>query len=492
MQSILEAPLGIPKGFNISPALQSVEEVVEPVLAQEPRKSFHGENAEAVSHAQPSDPNELVDLKPDDRPPQSPLGLPSQTKNHGPKIGNFFTQSKKKHANLKTYGQGRNQSLKGSIQKAQRRAENAQPRRLLRSGLSAKPSDAFQSLPVMNFTPQQSSGQQPLSLPPAELPPLSEIPPPSLPEEIERSPALDTITVDSSQVRRQKSSPPLPSQSLVLASPSARERETATRVLYGRIQQQMSRKSRSCPVCRQKGCSCNATEQHLEEILCSDIGCYKKWWGVEDLWNYCGIKLSDAQNSKRDFNCWFCPQCSNKARVLLQYELTNSASSSICRTPTALIQEGLVHSGCPDNALWPEDGELREPLQHLTGMMQQYTGNTTMARNKLSPINSQTRIIDIPCIRDETLDQSAGIANHATLIIRKLLDVSDGILIKDKIRQAKLQDTTCPIWIRGVLSFLVSEFVFHSGSPFEDAMLWKKTLADGKLPLQYFVFYIIY
>jgi hypothetical protein len=495
VQPLLEAPLGIPKRFTIPPALQSVEETTEHVTAEELRISFQGEDAGVVSHTQLSVPDEPIDHILCDRRAESSQANSRLLTLRLPKMGSFSTQSGRTSSNLKTYGQGRNQSLKAAAPKVQKGTGNGHPGRILRSGLSVKSSD-IQSLSAINITPQQSNAEQFLSLNPAELSSPSDTTTPSALKDIEKSPVADTITVDSSKGPRQMSPPPLSSEAdLVLAPPSAREQETATRLLYGRVQQvqqNLSRNSKSCRNSHQKRCSCNPTHQPLEEINCSDIACYKKWWGVDDLWKQCGIKLSDAQESKRRFNCWFCPQCSNKARVLLQSGQTGSSSPPISCSPATLIREGFSNSGGPDDGSWPEDGEVRGPLQHLTGMMQQYTGNTTMARNKLSPISPQTRILDIPCIRDETLNQSAGRANHAIGVIRNLLDVPEGVLVKHKIEEVKLQDMTCQIWIRGILSFFVSAFVFDSGSPFEDVVLWKKILADGKTPISRTSFRNIY
>lgn len=145
-----------------------------------------------------------------------------------------------------------------------------------------------------------------------------------------------------------------------------------------------------------------------------------------------------------------------------------------------IVPEASGHPG-PEDCAWPEDAEIREPLQALTGILQQYTGTTTMARNHLSQINPHTSILDIPCIRGETL-QSTGTAHNVIHILRHLLDVPEGVLIRNKVTETKLQHISCSVCIRGILSYLITNFIFNAGSPFEDTTFWSKVLTDCKHP----------
>jgi hypothetical protein len=104
-----------------------------------------------------------------------------------------------------------------------------------------------------------------------------------------------------------------------------------------------------------------------------------------------------------------------------------------------------------------------------------------MKENQASLKDPRIPLSEIPCVCDETL-QPAGATRNAVSILRKLLDVPDGVLIMEKATEAKLEETPCSVWIRGILSFLITDFVFHNGSPFEDATLWRKTLKDCKRP----------
>jgi hypothetical protein len=472
---LLEAPTGFPIGLNVPSAPQTVENVVVQTTGK-PRRWSQSEDPDLSStHQHGSDLEAHIDPR-RARPVKNQFSPSPQANKRLPRIGTFLTPNQK-HSDSKINTQRRNQNDKRSSTTTQNHAGYGHFGRTLRSGLPAKPSEAIQSFPIIKLTSHPNQAGQFPSLAPAELPPPSNTSSSTLAREVERS-VPNTITVNPSEAKR-RLSPLLQSHQIdfVLQTLSAGEQATAARFIHDKIQQQQFRNSTFCATCRKDSCSCNPIQEPLEEILCSERECYKKWWGIEDLWKYCGIKLCDAQETKRLFNCWFCPQCSNKARVLLDTVPTSSPFSS-ADNPPVIVPEVSGHSD-PDNGAWPEDAEIREPLQALTGILQQYTGTTTMARNQLTLINQQTTILEIPCIRDEAL-QSPGTPRSAIYVIRKLLDVPDGVLIREKVREVKLQDTTCSVWIRGILSYLLINFVFHFGSPFEDAALWRKILIKCK------------
>ncbi|PMD53750.1 uncharacterized protein K444DRAFT_146014 [Hyaloscypha bicolor E] len=448
-RSLLEAPIGVPASFNVQAASQANIEPMIQMSTEEPRML-----------SQPGvHPAETLALH----------GSPFQASKGLPPIGTLSTPSTKKISDLKAYGRGRKQTSETHPKKAQDGAGYNRTGRSLRSGLPSRPSEyqeAFQSLPTSNLTADRRNGQQ-------LLPPVS--------KELSFLPGTSSSTSpeENNGAQIQISTPPQPSQTeCLLPSPSVREQAAAARGVQDKIQQQRSQSSQLCSTCRKNSCSCTPTQQPPEEILCSDNDCFRRRWGAGDLLRFCGIRLCDAQETKGRFNCWFCPECANKARVLLEVGPTSSSSFSSSHNATIIVPGGPGNS-VSDHGAWPEDAEIREPLQALTGIMQQYTGTTTMARNQLSLINPQTPILDIPCIRDETL-HSNGTANNAINILRQLLDVSEGVLIKQKVTEANLQDTTSSVWIRSILSFLVTKFVFYSGSPFEDATLWNKILTTCK------------
>ncbi|KAH8781552.1 hypothetical protein F5882DRAFT_379597 [Hyaloscypha sp. PMI_1271] len=443
--SLLEAPIGIPASFNVQAASQAN---IEPTI------QMGTEELRMLS--QPgAHPAETLALH----------GSQFQASKDLPPVGTLSTSSKKKISDLKAYGRGRKQPTKTHPKKAQDGAGYDRTGRSLRSGLPSRPSEhqeAFQYLPTSNLTADRRNGQQLLPL---------------VSKELSFPPGTSSAASpgENNGARTQISTPPQPSKTeCLLPSPSVRDEAAAARCVQDKIQQQRSQNSQLCSTCRKNSCSCTPTQQSPEEILCSDNDCFRGRWGAGDLLRFCGIRLCDAQETKRRFNCWFCPECANKARVLLDVGPTSSSSFSTSHNPTINVPGGPGNS-VSDHGAWPEDAEIREPLQALTGIMQQYTGTTTMARNQLSLINPQTPILDIPCIRDETL-HSNGTAHNAIHILRQLLDVPEGVLIKQKVTEANLQDTTSSVWIRSILSFLITKFVFYSGSPFEDAMLWNKTL----------------
>jgi len=405
-----------------------------------------------------------------------------------PPVGTFSISGKRTVPALKTYG-SRIQTTKPrakNVRTAQNRADHDQSRWALRSGPLVRASECQQVVrysPTPNITSQQQSyNEQALPIAQGETPPESNTSSSTLLGDFGRSQTIDTVVVDAEE-QRQILAPPKSSQTeSVIPLSSTRVKLLTSGVVHNKIQQPRPQQSNKCRKCGNKNsCSCKFGQQP-EGILCSDSDCFKGWWGIEDLQKNCGIKLRDAQEISRKFNCWRCPPCTSKYRAA--NTTPKESGHPHIRKAVAIIPEEPTDP-ISDNGSWPEDADIREPLQALTGILQQYTGTSTMARNQLSQINPQTPVLDIPCVRDESL-QAAGVAQNAILILRQLLDVPDGVLIRQKVTEAKLQDTTCSVWIRGVLSFLINEFVFHSGSPFEDATLWRTLLAKSKPPLTKF------
>lgn len=479
VHSLLEPPVGLPAGFNIS-APQATREDPQRVTTEKSQISSQ------TGDPNLSSPHQLSDVL-DESPSNSRLdekldfnGSTPQVSNSFPTMATFSTQTKKQCSDPSTYRQGKNPL--SHPRKAQKVAGQEHPRKGLRSGLppNLAEHEASQSLPKTNVTPDQSNAHRIQAYPKVLYSPSSTSSFTS-PERFARLQCPERIVDHPVEAERQISNQPqTPRTEPILPSPSAREQAIAARVLHERIQQQQSLNSESCNNCRKNGCSCNPTQQPIEKILCSDNDCFRKWWGVEELQKYCGIKLSDAQETKRNFNCWFCPECSNKARVLLNAVLPTRASLSPSRDPRTIVPDASGYPG-PEDCAWPEDAEIREPLQALTGILQQYTGTTTMARNHLSQINPHSSILDIPCIRGETL-QSAGAAHNVIYVLRQLLDVPEGVLIRNKVTETKLQHISCSVCIRAILSYLITNFIFHAGSPFEDTTLWSKVLTDCKHP----------
>lgn len=476
VHSLLEPPMGFPAGFNIS-ASQATSEDHQRATSEKSQISSQKGDPNLSS------PHQLSDVL-DGSPSHSRLdkkldfdGSTPQVNNSLPPMATFSTQKTKQCSNPSTYSRGKNTLL--HPRKAQRVAGQEHLGKSLRSCLppNLAEQETSQSLPKTNITPDQSNAHRIQAYPKVLYSPSSTSSFTS-PERFAGLQCPERIIDHPLEAERQISNQPQPPQTEpILPSPSAREQAIAARVLHERIQQQQSLNSESCNNCRKKGCSCNPTRQPIEKILCSDNDCFRKWWAVDELQKYCGIKLSDARETKRNFNCWFYPECSNKARVLLN-ALPTRAPLSPSRDPQTIVPEASEHPR-PEDCAWPEDAEIREPLQALTGVLQQYTGTTTMARNHLSQINPHTSILDIPCIRGETL-HSAGAAHNVIYFLRQLLDVPEGVLIRNKVTETKLQHISCSVCIRAILSCLITNFIFHDGSPFEDTTLWSKVLTDCK------------
>jgi hypothetical protein len=477
VHSLLEPPLGFPAVFNAL-ASQATSETPHSVTTEKSQISSQTGDPNLSSTHQLSD---VLDGSPSHSRLDEKLDFddsPPQVNNCLPTMETFSTPTKKQCSNPKNYRRGKN--TLSYPRKAQKVAGQEPPGKSLRSGLPADlaEQEASQTLPKTNVTPEQSNAGRIQAYPKVLYSPSSTLSFTS--PQYAGSQCPDRIIDHPLEAKRQISTQPQPPRTEpILPSPSAREQAIAARVLHERIKQQQSRNSESCINCRKNSCSCNPTRQPIEKILCSDNDCFRKWWGVDELQKYCGIKLGDARETKRNFNCWFCPECSNKARVLLNTVPTR-ASLSAPRNPRTIVPEASANPG-PEDCAWPEDAEIREPLQALTGILQQYTGTTTMARNHLSQMSPHTSILDIPCIRGETL-QSAGTAQNVIYILRQLLNVPEGVLIRNKVTETKLQHLSCSVCIRAILSYLMTNYIFNAGSPFEDTTLLSKVLTDCKHP----------
>jgi hypothetical protein len=469
---------GDPTGFN-APTSQSIIAAVIQTIIKKFQTPSQPEDSNIPSSRRLNHPVVLVDNSPGNHP-GSRATAASLVHSSGSlvPVGTFSLSSKSNSSSFKTYG-GRNQITKSHPKNAQNGADLDHSKRALRSGSPARVSERqqiFHTLPIVNVTSKQTSNQQLLPAARRKTSPPSNTSSSTLHGDCDRSHATNTVFVDGENQRHT----PAPAKSFRAESriptPSARIEVAAPQFVHD--QQPMVKHSKLCRTCGSKSCSCTLTQLSPEGILCSNNDCFREWWGVEDLQKHCGIKLCDAQEIKRKYNCWQCPPCLSKSPVFTS--VPESSCFSPAPKPTLDIPEKRIDP-IPENGTWPEDADIREPLQALTGILQQYTGTSTMSRNQLSQINPQTRILDIPCIRDEIL-QVAGTAQKVVGVIRELLDVPEGVLIREKVAEAKLQDTTCSICIRSILSFLITNFVFHSGSPFEEGKLWSKTMTDCKHP----------
>lgn len=57
-----------------------------------------------------------------------------------------------------------------------------------------------------------------------------------------------------------------------------------------------------------------------------------------------------------------------------------------------------------------------------------------------------------------------------------MLDVPNGVAIEQKIQSLQLEPENS-LWITSLLNFMISEFIFEKGSPFEDPSVFLDTLS---------------
>ncbi|KAL2068742.1 hypothetical protein VTL71DRAFT_15080 [Oculimacula yallundae] len=119
-----------------------------------------------------------------------------------------------------------------------------------------------------------------------------------------------------------------------------------------------------------------------------------------------------------------------------------------------------------------DDDEIHQMLDQLSALLLQYTSN---ACAKPWPSLIPTTFLDIPCIREEPLVDALSPDGPLLTGMRRLLDVPNGISVKSKIKSLQIEPEKS-MWIGGVLTFLVKEFVFTSASPFDDTTVWAEGL----------------
>jgi hypothetical protein len=168
-------------------------------------------------------------------------------------------------------------------------------------------------------------------------------------------------------------------------------------------------------------------------------------------------------HQQKDQFC-ICPECAHKAAVL-RSEHGPVVHGSITKLPKFGTRR-------------LEDDFLRHFLLHLSGILMTYSAKA--ADNSTLP-NSQVSVWDIPCVRDEVLSPGAGQVNRLVSQLRQLLDVPDGVTIKEEVDRHQLHDYRNSLWVRGVLVALFSHAVFSQKSPFESDDILHQSLEYGKL-----------
>lgn len=113
----------------------------------------------------------------------------------------------------------------------------------------------------------------------------------------------------------------------------------------------------------------------------------------------------------------------------------------------------------------------------MSGQLANYIATAT---NKSILPNARMSILDNVCVRDEILDPAAGPTKPIVPLLRNLLNVPDGVTIKEKAESCQLHEYRNSIWIRAVLVSVFSDVVFHYGSPFNDDLLLRESLQDSE------------
>lgn len=126
-----------------------------------------------------------------------------------------------------------------------------------------------------------------------------------------------------------------------------------------------------------------------------------------------------------------------------------------------------------------QDDALRERLRQLSGLLTNYMAS---ANQKPTIPNTRTAIWDNNLVRDEILNSATGLSKSLVPLLRNLLNIPDGVSIKEKVTACELFEYRNPTWIRAILVSLFSKFVFHQSSPFEDDVLLLDSLEYSKPP----------
>jgi hypothetical protein len=251
---------------------------------------------------------------------------------------------------------------------------------------------------------------------------------------------------------------PSQSQSTITVRTNAyeRDRQVAVSAVHDTLQRQITRFTNACDTCRESPCSCDPTKRPADDIMCNGELCFKKWFSNDFLEKYMGIQLSDAEDFRRDYGFWCCPMCSYK-------KVKQDARGPNVFASTYILPK------CGSETL--DDEEVRQSLNEVWGLIGQY-----IRMAKKSPSMRMQPLLQIPCVRDEILDERY---NPLIYVLRRILKVDQGRFVKNAVVDSQLQDLDPSIWMRAVLVFLFYEFIFQSGSPYDDVSIWRKGLVHS-------------
>ncbi|CZR57992.1 uncharacterized protein PAC_07882 [Phialocephala subalpina] len=203
---------------------------------------------------------------------------------------------------------------------------------------------------------------------------------------------------------------------------------------------------RGCQVCNMPECICVLAQRPSQTITCSEHACSTHLFNASSLQRMYGMQLlENAQEQISKTGSWSCPECTQKRSARLQQSPVSAGAYT-------------VSSPLHGDSFLSQD-EIRRPLNELSGKISQYI---KMAFTQPSPY-PLVPFTEIPCIRHESS------ADPLVPVLRRLLNLGDGVSIRVRIEGLHMGPEESAIWIKGVLMLLVCDFIFESGSPFEDA-----------------------
>lgn len=136
-----------------------------------------------------------------------------------------------------------------------------------------------------------------------------------------------------------------------------------------------------------------------------------------------------------------------------------------------------AHSACVAPGIAPsngqeslDDSELRQSLERFWALTFDY----------MAIVPDHLVTWRVPFIYDERAMGSTSKYKPFFEIMRHMFEVSPEGCVRSKAMGLKAHDLTPSIWVRGVIVFLFFEFVFDSGSLFDDASILQRCLLDSK------------
>jgi hypothetical protein len=243
-------------------------------------------------------------------------------------------------------------------------------------------------------------------------------------------------------------------------SDAQRERRVAAKIVHETLQRQLAHPRTHCDTCLNNPCSCHSSPISREDILCNGERCSKSWFSNDYLEKYLGITLNDALDFRRRYGFWCCPECSYKKEI--QDSRGPNHLDSTCTLPKY-------------GSEFLEAEDVSRSLKEFWGLTSQYIRMAN--KNAAPPSTRMQTLLQIPCIRDEASDERY---SPLVSVLRQILKVDPGILVKDKVLNSQLQDLESATWMRAVLVYLFFQFVFRTPFPFDDVAIWRKGLLHSK------------